>query len=60
MGSRGQGVRPTQGPSGSRDRPTGAQCIKRLAYKVPGGQGVDLQGLRVSRGNPTGSQGVKG
>ena len=31
-----------------------------VAYRVPGGQGVGLQGLRVSRGRPKGSQGVKG
>ena len=31
-----------------------------IAYRVPEGQGVGLQGLRGSRGRPTGSQGVKG
>ena len=49
---------------------TGSQVIKGEAYRVPGGQGiglegpraqgVTLQGLRGSRGRPTGSQGVKG
>ena len=31
-----------------------------VAYRVPGGQGVGLQGPRGSRGRPTGSQGAKG
>ena len=31
-----------------------------VAYRVSGGQGVGLQGLRVSRGRPKGSQGVEG
>ena len=31
-----------------------------VAYRVPGGQGLGLQGLTVSRGRPKGSQGVKG
>ena len=50
-----------QGPRGSRGWPTGSQGVNRLAYMVPGGQGVDLQGPRArgSRDGPTGSQGVK-
>ena len=58
-----------QVPKGSRDRPTGSQGVKGLAYRVPGGGGVayrvpggggvGLQGPRGSRGRPTGSQGVK-
>ena len=39
---------------------TGSQVIKGEAYRVPGGQGVGLQGLRGSRGRPTGSEGSKG
>ena len=39
---------------------TGSQVIKGEAYRVPGGQGVGLQGPRGSRGGPRGSQGVKG
>ena len=31
-----------------------------VAYRVPGGQGIGLQGPRGSRGRPTGSQRVKG
>ena len=31
-----------------------------VAYRVPGGQGIGLQGPRGSRGTPTGSQRVKG
>ena len=31
-----------------------------MAYRVPGEQGVGLQGPRWSRGRPTGSQEVKG
>ena len=34
--------------------------IRGLSYRVPGDQGVGLQGPRKSRGRPTGSQGVKG
>ena len=44
----------------SHSRPTGFQGVKVLAYKVPGSQGVSLQGPKGSRGRPTGSQGVKG
>ena len=55
---------------GSRGGPKGSQGVKGLAYWVPGGQGIGLQGPRGSRGSlqcpmgsrggPTGSQGVKG
>ena len=31
---------------GSRDRPTGSQGVKEKADRVPGGQGVGLQGTR--------------
>ena len=31
-----------------------------VAYRVPGGQGIGLQGPRGSRGRTTGSQRVKG
>ena len=41
-----------QVPRWSRGGPT--------TYMVPGGQLVGLQGLKGSRGRPTGSQGVKG
>ena len=34
---------------------TGSQVIKGEAYRVPGGQGVGLQGPRGSRGGPRGS-----
>ena len=34
--------------------------IDLLAQVHPGGQGVDLEGLRESRSRPIGSQGVKG
>ena len=32
---------------------------QKVGLRVPGSQGVGLQGPRVSRGNPTGSQGVR-
>ena len=38
----------------SRGRPAGSQLVKGWAYWVPGGLGVGLQGLKVSR-----SQGLK-
>ena len=31
-----------------------------MGYRVPGVQGVGLEGTKGSRGMPTGSQGVKG
>ena len=34
--------------------------VKWQAYRVPGGQGVGLQGPRGSRGRPTGAQGSRG
>ena len=39
---------------------SGSLGDKGLAFTVPGGQGVGFQGVRGSRGRPTGSQGVKG
>ena len=43
-----------------RGRPIGSQGVKGQAYRVPGGQGVGLEGPRGSRGRPIGSQRVKG
>ena len=37
-----------------------AVVVNGLAYRVPGGQGVGLKGLRWSRVGPRGFQGVKG
>ena len=45
---------------GARGWPRGSQGVNRLAYRVPEGQGVGLQGLMGSRIWPTGSQGVEG
>ena len=47
------------GPSGSKGIPKGSQGVKGWAYRVPGVQGVGLQGPRGSMGRPTwpGSQG---
>ena len=45
---------------GARGWRRGSQGVNRLAYRVPEGQGVGLQGLMGSRIWPTGSQGVKG
>ena len=44
----------------SHSRPTGSQGVKVLAYKVPGSQGVSLQGPKGSRGRPTGFLGGQG
>ena len=44
----------------SRGTPTGSQGVKGYASRVPGGQGVGLQGPKGSRGRPGGSQGVQG
>ena len=38
----------------------GLQCPMGLSNRVPGGQGVGLQGLKGSRVRSAGSQGVKG
>ena len=45
---------------GARGWPRGSQGVNRLAYRVPEGQGVGLQGPRGSRGWPSGSQGAEG
>ena len=39
---------------------SGSQGVKGLAYRVPGGQRVGIQGPRGSRGRLSGSKGVKG
>ena len=43
----------------ARGRPTGFRGVRGWAYRVPGGQGIGLQGPRGSRGRPAGYQGVK-
>ena len=45
---------------GARGRPTGSQRVNGLAYRVPGGQGVGLQGPKGLWGRLTGSQGATG
>ena len=42
---------PATGCRGVKGRPTGSQGVKGKAYRVPGGQGVGLQGPRGSRGH---------
>ena len=45
---------------GARGRPTGFKGVRGWAYRVPGGQGIGLQGPRESSDRPTRSQVVKG
>ena len=43
-----------------RGGPTGSHGVKGYTYRVPGGQGVGLEGPLGPRGGPTGYQGVRG